>query len=452
MCVICAAAKKRYMKRTEVVQAMKANSAGFFGFTIHEGERRVIRTLDDKQFLGFFDSVGDDEPWIMHARIPSRGEKSLDNVHGWEEDGILFCHNMTLTTIDGMMTNAKWTKTDSEFFFRHVFIPFYRGCGKDAYKDGAFCPDLDNLVRHFCGTSNKFLFIMPDNRLVTYGNWVEEADRKTEDGKVAFIASNRSYVPFTPSWTKKEDRKETTTAYSRYKGGYYDQFRDGYYDGSFDYDEDDDSPPAGQTGRDLADVALKGLGAAEMCRIALLDLVAHGTADYRAAVADVDAADDIGATVRELMPMAFSDETYDAVVRGLENLGDEAGAFTVEDFASEYALEFAGTFLRHGAKTAFNTTPYCYTGFHAEAALKVFRKEWTVFSRVAGVAVDFTVKSAATFACAVDEPVRDGNRWSVKKVRSEDILVDETVDADTTYRAIGKILDFIRGERGEAER
>ena len=241
-------------------------------------------------------------------------------------------------------------------------------------------------------------------------------------------------------------------AYSRYKGGYCDQFRDGYYDGSFGYDEDDDSPPAGQTGRDLADVALKSLGAAEMCRIALLDLVAHGTADYRAAVADAGAADDIGATVRELMPTAFSDETYDAAVCGLENLGDEAGAFTVEDFASEYALEFAGTFLRHGAKTALNTTPYRYTGYHAEAALKVLRKEWTVFSRVAGVAVDFTVKSAATFACAVDEPIRDGNRWSVRKVRSEDILVDETVDADTTYRAIGKVLDFIRGERGEAER
>ena len=179
---------------------------------------------------------------------------------------------------------------------------------------------------------------MPDNRLVTYGSWVEEADRKTEDGKVAFIASNRSYVPYTPSCTKREDRKEATMAYSRYKGGYYDLFRDGCYDGSFDYDEDDDSPPAGQTGRDLADVALKGLGAAEMCRIALLDLVAHGTADYRAAVADAGAADDIGATVRGLMPTAFSDETYDAVVRGLENLGDEAGAFTVEDFASEYAL------------------------------------------------------------------------------------------------------------------
>ena len=59
MCVICSAAKKRYMKRAEVVQAMKANSAGFFGFTVHDGVRRTIRTLDDKQFMKFFDdSVG----------------------------------------------------------------------------------------------------------------------------------------------------------------------------------------------------------------------------------------------------------------------------------------------------------------------------------------------------------------------------------------------------------
>ena len=236
MCVICAAAKKRLMKREEVLEAIKHNSAGFFGFTLKNGKRETIRTLDDKEFLEFFDKkVGDDDLWVMHARIPSRGEKSIDNVHGWEEDGIIFCHNMTLSSLDGMMKYANWEKTDSEFFFRHVFMPFYRGCGEKAYEDGKFCPDLDNLVRHFCGSTNKFMFIMPDNRLVTYGEWVTEKDRVDKDGKPTFIASNYSYKVYERTWP------------ARTAGGYHYPY--GAWSADADGDCDDDDVPATTVGR-----------------------------------------------------------------------------------------------------------------------------------------------------------------------------------------------------------
>lgn len=458
MCVICAAAKKRHMKRAEVLEAIRTNSAGFFGFTVHDGIRRTIRTLDDKEFVRFFDDVvKDDDVWVMHARIPSRGEKTIDNVHGWEEDGIIFMHNMTLTSLDDMMRNAKWEGTDSEFFFRHVFIPFYRGCGEDAYKDGQFCPDLDNLVRHFCGSSNKFLFIMPDNRLVRYGTWVSEPDRK-EGGECAFYASNTSYRVYEPRWPAKP-RDPRVGCYGYDYGGFY-----GWNDRDWgDYDEETPAqvggPPAKTAGQDVSDLAklvTERLGRASLCKIALCDLVAHGVASYRAVdLEDTTTEDDVEETVLELLPGAFSDDTYDSAVQGLEDIGDNAAELppaSPEDFADEYALNFAEGFLRYGAVGKNGVVPYFFRDEHVDSAAKTLMREWRVFVHVAGVSVDFTAKSAAAFACVADRPVRDGGRWSVKRVRPEDILVDRTLDADTAFRGISRILEFIQAEDGKGTR
>lgn len=462
MCVICAAAKKRHMKRAEVQEAIRTNSAGFFGFTVHDGVRRTIRTLNDREFMKFFDEVvEDDDVWVMHARIPSRGEKSLDNVHGWEEDGIIFMHNMTLCSLDDMMKNAKWEGTDSEFFFRHVFIPFYRGCGPDAYKDGRFCDDLDNLVRHFCGMSNKFLFIMPDNRLVRYGTWVSEPDRK-EGGECAFYASNASYRVYESRWAPPAKPKDPRVGYYGY-GGYC-----GWNDGDWgDYDEETPAqvggPPAkpagpsaktaGQDVSDLAKLVTKRLGRASLCKIALCDLVAHGVASYRAVdLDDATTEDDVEETMLGLLPGAFSDDTYDSAVQGLEEVGDNAAVSppaSPEDFADEYALNFAEELLRYGARGKNGIVPYFFREEHVDIAATTLMREWRVFAHVAGVSVDFTAKSAAAFACVADRPVRDGGRWSVKRVRPEDILVDRSLDADTAFRGISRILEFIQAEDGK---
>ena len=128
MCIIAHALKKRHMKREEVLEAMRVNPSGFFMAALRaDGSKETIRTLEQKEAIAFFDDkVKDDDEFVMHARIPSRGAKSLDNVHGWESDGIYFMHNMTISTIDSMMTRVKWGGTDSEFFFRKIFIPYYR--------------------------------------------------------------------------------------------------------------------------------------------------------------------------------------------------------------------------------------------------------------------------------------------------------------------------------------
>lgn len=455
MCVICAAAKKRHMKREEVLEAIRRNSAGFFGFTVHDGVRKTVRTLDDREFVRFFDEdVGDDDPWVMHARIPSRGEKTLDNVHGWEEDGIIFCHNMTLTSLDGMMQDAKWGGTDSEFFFRHVFMPFYRGCGEAAYEDGRFCQDLDNIVRHFCGTGNKFLFIMPDNRMVRYGTWVSEPDRK-EGGECAFYASNSSYRVYMPAWTKSGGPDRPACRRHDCGGWGYDCD----YGWGYDCDYDDppgyappakaDAPAARASARDDDDatsLVVGTLGAARICELALLDVAVHGALRYRSAESEgleVNVAD----ALDQLAPSAFDTDTYNAALDGFEALGDprqDGSTYTPGDFAEDYASELAGNLVELGEGRG-KIVPYFHTKEHVKDGVEALEAEWLLFSRLAGVSVDFSAKSAASFVCVVDQPYRDGSRWVVKKARTEDVLVDRSLDAETSFRAVARLLEFIRG-------
>lgn len=223
MCVILHALKKKHARREEILQAMRSNSAGFFLAALRpNGERDAIRTLDEKEAIKFFDDkVRDEDAFVMHARIPSRGEKTLDNVHGWQEDGVMFAHNMTLSELDDVMKEDKWGNTDSEYFFRKVFMPVYRALGESAYKDGKLDECLDRIVRIAVQGTNKFLFVMPDNGVLRYGNWVEEADRK-EDGKTAFFASNSSYKVYERTWGASTGVYDPDDGYGEYGeyGGY----------------------------------------------------------------------------------------------------------------------------------------------------------------------------------------------------------------------------------------
>ena len=478
MCVICTAAKKRHMKRAEVLEAIRHNSAGFFGFTVHDGQRRMIRTLDSEQFMKFFDSVDDDDVWAMHARIPSRGEKNLDNVHGWEEDGIVFAHNMTLSVLDDMMKRVNWTNTDSEFFFRKVFIPFYRGLGGDAYRDGKLHPDLDNLVRHFCGSYNKLLFIMPDNRMLRYGDWIEERDRKEGD-EVAFFASNASYKVYESKWPARktitgfgagaEDDDDDVDSWSDYYG--YGGWRGGESWTAKDEDKGDgkgDTSKSVDPGKAAEDLVWKELGPSRLCQLALLDLVGNGAVSYRALRDDWfqdGENDEVDEILRDLLPDVFDEDTYTAAVGGLQSLacvsqlsaeepGGDLKRYGPEDFASEYAAAVAGNIVRTGY-AAHNRTkipavvPTFPKAEYAAVAVERFERQWRIFCRVAGVAVDFAgAKGPASFACVADSPVRVDGKWKTAKVRADDIVVDEDMFPDEAFKAIAVVLGYIQSCAG----
>lgn len=208
MCVIIHTKRKDLLKEKELREAMRSNPAGFFLAALYREDgkpkRDILRTMDEKAAEGFWREQPDDREMVMHFRIPSRGmDRTVDNVHGWEEDGILFSHNMTIRSVDGMMGRIKWKGTDSEFFFRKIFIPMYRGFGKDAYCAGRFCDDLDNIVRFFCGTDNRFCFVMPDNVVLRYGDWAGDDPARKVGDEPGFFASNASYRVFERAWPER---------------------------------------------------------------------------------------------------------------------------------------------------------------------------------------------------------------------------------------------------------
>lgn len=181
------------LKRSELLEGMKNNDAGFFMLSIRpEGRRETIRTLSKESALGFFDSQPEWAEMVIHCRIPSRGmSKDFRGIHGWDDEGIYFAHNRTLYDLFDLMDEDHWTGSDSEFFFRRMFMPLYRKLGgtKYAYQHGKLCPELEMVVKAVCGDFNKFAFVMPDNKVLRYG-WWEGDDEMRED--IHF--SNTSYL------------------------------------------------------------------------------------------------------------------------------------------------------------------------------------------------------------------------------------------------------------------
>lgn len=178
MCVIIHALRKKNLSRTDVMQAMNRNNDGFFMChwpidSKNKSDRVSTRTLNEQQALSFFDKTPDDHTFVMHARIPSKGPINIDNVHGWEEDGVMFCHNMTISSISGLMDLEKWKGTDSEYFFRKLFMPMHRGehLADPELKPEEMGPATKRLTSLLCGENNKFLFIMPDNSVIRAGKW-----------------------------------------------------------------------------------------------------------------------------------------------------------------------------------------------------------------------------------------------------------------------------------------
>lgn len=461
MCVILHGLRKSLVKREELIEAMRTNSAGFFLALIRDlenGGRGVVstvRSLEQADILKAWDGAKDDDEVVVHCRIPSRGDRSLDNVHGWKEDGIYFCHNMTISDLDGMMRRADWKNTDSEFFFRHVFIPFYRGCGKDAYKDGKFCRDLDNLVQHFCGYSNKFAFIMPDGRVIRYGSWISEPDRKV-GGETGFWASNASYRAVARSWPAYGERKGTATVSGfrervlDYGYGDFDD-PDGYYDSLYGHEcyserrppasgPADEKPPA----FDKAKAVRDAFGVLGLVQAGLCDLALAGFAEYRAGKAEEAGGDATDAmnVVNDACPALFDENTATAAsfgitcaIQALEKAKaaktEPAPGIAVEAFAETYLEELAERVYRPGRP---------YRASVADDAVENLKVDLRTATATLNVAFDFAAAMTAddVFVAFDMNRSRAGN-WTVERVRAADVFVA----ADAEPAAVLPVVDML---------
>ena len=463
MCVILHAKKKKHLKKEELLQAMKTNSAGFFMALIHPSDhsRTIIRTLDDKELIKFFDKAGADDEIVCHCRIPSRGDKNLENVHGWEEDNILFSHNMTITSIDAMMTRAQWKGTDSEFFFRRIFIPYYRGLGDEAYKDGKFHEDLDNLVQFFVGTMNKFCFIMPDGNVLRYGNWVNESDRKEGDD-VAFWASNTTYKVYTPAWnSQKGGGTASVSGFCQY--GYHGY--GGYDDYDYDYEYDrrlakaagakgvSKWTPSPQTSPEhLGKMLRNSLGDVCLLQIAMCHMAAAGYSDYRAELQreDLSADNDLKQDILEFMtcglPRFMDDASLDVLFASLQGVADartnpEIGN-AIGQLVENYAEAISEKFFAYGNHAT--VAPMWPTVKHIQEGKANFIREYGAWKASVGLTLDWNADAAENFAVAFDHRKSRAGNWIAERIDAVDLLGSPTMTDGDVLLGADRLLDRIR--------
>lgn len=491
MCVILHAKKKKHLTREELVQAMKNNNSGYFMAVLHgDSTREIIRTLDDEELLKFFDKAKEDEELVCHCRIPSRGEKNLENVHGWEEDGILFSHNMTIAAIDDMMKGLGWKGTDSEFFFRRIFIPYFRGLGETAYKDGKFHPDLDAFVKHFVGYNNKFCFVMPDNTVLRYGQWINEPARK-ENGETAFYASNPSYVVYKPKWpeTKGGQRGTVVSGFSCHADDYDAR---SWWNGSYQtagqgvQRRETEEEEAKRLGKMLRDE----IGDLQLLQIALWHLAAEGYTEYRSVVTNEDGenvnstfyeTDQVDTTMRDSFPSFMTETSYDGLVdalteaaTGLSDIDEFVDAdlidcgYEPEDiekitvkyrseleddvitaFTVSYSESIARDFFAYGNGTKY--LPTWPASHHIDNAIKDFRTDSAIWQRIHQLTLDWDADTVDQFPVAFDMcKSRQGN-WSTHRVAPEDILVPETMVEDDALAALRVLFERVRKLREEVK-
>lgn len=419
MCVILHAKNKKHITRDDIGQSMKANSSGFYMAAINGTRRDSIRTLKEEDIFKFFDEkVKDDDEIVLHARIPSYGVTNLDNVHGWEIDGIQFCHNMSIRSIDGFRDQfPEWKdKTDSEFFFAKMFIPYYRGLGAEAYKDGKLHPDLDKFVRWVCGAINKFCFIMPDNKVLRFGTWNTEETRK-EGTEYAFWASNSSYKKFTPTWPEYPGAAAWKTKYptpppkagGAPTGASFPDFTGCHVDDSVLYP--DDAPDT--------DYLRKLLSDKEIAKSAITDFVLHNVVEEM----EFSEAKVIVDKLEWLQPDHWS--SYDIVADLERSLSSPQKVFKPDEVLGEY---IANLDLYHTLNT---------TDESLRKEFELIRTEQAACARFLNVVFDFTrdLKSLATgYIIGTD---KDGK--PMVQYMHEDVLIPKKSRA-----ALGVLLALIK--------
>lgn len=419
MCIIAHTAKKQYMPRANVEQCMKANSAGFFMAELRQdGTRRTIRTMSQADALKFFDECSPDNGFVLHARIPSCGETSLDNVHGWEQDGIIFMHNMTLRELDGMMKEDGWKKTDSEYFFRHIFMPLFNVFGKDAYRDGKLNPYIDKLVRFFAGSTNRFLFIMPDNVVLKYGTsgWTKDFGGNCE-------FSNQSYR--IPSYTQTYQRPAPWNYGSAFASDYDD-------DGFPVIDDYDDRKYDGK-------IFLNAIGTAGIVDLALHDLVIGNVADLALysvpSDATKEAKDAMTLAVGNIVPTAFSDDTREAAaeligVIGAPSPDDKDVHDAIVDYAAALEITFAEV----------NHRKYGVYPSDAKNLVSDTVDQINVAATFLNIGFDETASEPKEYATAFSMSRTKKGGFKMERVDPIDIFCPEGLASDVAFRGFREAI------------
>lgn len=167
MCIIIAKPMgAQFAPKSNVSRACEANPDGFgiAYYTKGDSSVQVFRTLDVKLFKKRYAEVCKRDPKttavLIHARIKTHGTVKLANVHCWadEASGLVFAHNGMLSV------KNRDDMTDSETFFRDIFLPVLSFGGWDAA----------NKAINACIGSSKFAFLNTKGEIFTYGQYIKD--------------------------------------------------------------------------------------------------------------------------------------------------------------------------------------------------------------------------------------------------------------------------------------
>lgn len=179
MCIIAIKQKSVKYPSYQRVKTMCTNNSDGFAIVWKAKDQPVMnyRTLNEAKFLKKYKEItstyqANDISLFIHARIKTHGTTKLENCHGWIDDnvGLAFAHNgiLSIENRDDM--------TDSETFFRDIFVPVFEIGGWEA----------GERAINACIGSSKFCFMDMYGNLIHYGQYIHGDD--------GVLYSNDSYL------------------------------------------------------------------------------------------------------------------------------------------------------------------------------------------------------------------------------------------------------------------
>lgn len=205
MCIVVIKEMGKEFPSVENIQNCVDENPDGFALMYNEGGLvKTYRSMSDTAFIKKYKKLRmqldkDTTSMVIHCRIATHGSTNIKNTHCWTAmgDKIGFAHNGVLTVKNcGDMT-------DSETFFRHIFVPIFKTT--KSWKDAEYA------IKAIIGTS-KFAFLEGDGTVHHYGNYIKE-----KDGCLYSNSSYEGYSRFTRVFTTPKGYK----GYTGYGCGYY---------------------------------------------------------------------------------------------------------------------------------------------------------------------------------------------------------------------------------------
>lgn len=166
MCIVGVKAKGvQFPTEKEIRNCISSNPDGTAMAWNEGGKIHVFKSMSAEKFVAKYLKMvkrckAEDTALVFHARIATHGSTGLKNCHCWEGGGLAFAHNGILSVAN------RGDMTDSETFFRDIFLPIYNASGWKAAEKA-----IDA-----CIGSSKFAFLDKNGRVWMYGHYQTQKD------------------------------------------------------------------------------------------------------------------------------------------------------------------------------------------------------------------------------------------------------------------------------------